>query len=250
LVKGCICIFRDTTEIEELQKQIAMAEKLAALGRITSGITHEIRNPLLPIRNASQHLLENYQDQADGQMVKLLKIIQEESERLNRFLQQLVSLNRDTFFATGECDLLQVLEETLLLLNYGIVKNDIKLELDIGPKDIRIPLNEDNLKQIFLNLILNAIDAIVLKEKEKDRKICIKVEKEMDYSIVEINDTGIGMTKDELAKAFDPFYTTKDDGTGIGLPIIHNIVTSSGGKISMESKLDKGTQVTLLLPIA
>ncbi len=135
-LKSCICIFRDNTEIERLQKQIAMADKLAALGRLTSGITHEIRNPpLLPIRNASEYLLNKYsKDGKDEELIKLLSIIREESERLNRFLAQLVNLNKDTLFSKGECEVVNILEETLILLSYGINKNNINLKLDIQSK--------------------------------------------------------------------------------------------------------------------
>lgn len=249
-LKTCICIFRDTTEIEKLQKQIAMADKLAAIGRLTSGITHEIRNPLLPIRNASEYLLSKYKNENDEELVKLLGIIREESERLNRFLGQLVNLNKDTYFTKGKCDLSKTLEETLVLLNYGIKKNDINLFIKLTSQEIYIPLNEDNLKQIFLNIILNSIDAIVLNHRDKPREISIEVNLECDYVVIEISDTGIGITKGEITKVFDPFYTTKDNGTGIGLPIVHNIINGSGGKISIDSEEGNGSRITLLLPLA
>ena len=250
-LKSCICIFRDNTEIERLQKQIAMADKLAALGRLTSGITHEIRNPLLPIRNASEYLLNKYsKDGKDEELIKLLSIIREESERLNRFLAQLVNLNKDTLFSKGECEVVNILEETLILLSYGINKNNINLKLDIQSKKVKVSLNEDNMKQIFLNLILNSIDAINLNPSNKPRNIHIKIDVKQDNSIIEIVDTGIGIPKDEIHKIFDPFYTTKDNGTGIGLPIIHNIITSSSGKIKAESREKHSTKITLLLPLA
>src|SRR5699024_5590858 len=147
-LKSCICIFRDNTEIEELQKQIAMADKLAALGRLTSGISHEIRNPLLPIRNASEYLSTEYNGENE-KILKLLSIIREESERLNRFLGQLTDLNKDTFFSAGECNLVDTLEEVLVLLDYGIKKNNIDLNLDIDCGIVKLPLNEDNMKQFL-----------------------------------------------------------------------------------------------------
>lgn len=106
------------------------------------------------------------------------------------------------------------------------------------------------MKQIFLNLILNSIDAINLNPSNKPRNIHIKIDVKQDNSIIEIVDTGIGIPKDEIHKIFDPFYTTKDNGTGIGLPIIHNIITSSSGKIKAESREKHSTKITLLLPLA
>lgn len=252
-LKSCICIFRDNTEIEKLQKQIAMADKLAALGRLTSGITHEIRNPLLPIRNASEYLLGIYNRdrhrENSEEIIKLLSIISEESERLNRFLGQLVNLNKDTFFVTGECDLVKILQETLTLIGYGIRKSDIKLALDIRREKVKVPFNEDNMKQIFLNLMLNAIDAINLNKENGDGCIRILIDVEDNYATIEIKDNGIGIPKGEIHKIFDPFYTTKSNGTGIGLPIIHNIISNSTGKILVKSEENCGTTMTLLLPI-
>lgn len=250
-LKSCICIFRDNTLIEKLERQIAMADKLSALGRLTAGITHEIRNPLLPIRNASAYLLRKYRnDENNKDVVKLLSIIREESERLNRFLDQLVDLNKDSLFTIGECNLEEVLEDTLVLLKYSINKNNIVLNLNIKDKDIILPFNKDNLKQVFLNLLLNSIDAINLNDSHKPRKIFINAESRYDYSIIEIIDTGVGISKEELDKVFDPFYTTKDSGTGIGLPIVLNIINNSGGKMSIESSENNGTKATLLIPLA
>lgn len=249
-LKSCICIFRDTTEIEKLQVQLALDDKLSALGRLTSVIAHEIRNPLLPIRNASEYLLNKYsEDDNNEELVKLLGIIREESERLNRFLGQLVNLNKDTLFEIGECDLVKVLEETLTLLSYGIRQNNINLNININYKKIRVPFNEDNIKQIFLNLILNSIDGINLDNGSKTGNIDIKIDKEGDKSIVEIKDTGIGIHSKDIDKIFDPFYTTKTNGTGLGLSAVHNILTNSKGEIIIESEEGLGTKVTILLPL-
>lgn len=145
--------------------------------------------------------------------------------------------------------MVKILEETIILLNYGIKAKGIKLDLDSYSSEINISLNEDNLKQIFLNIILNSIDAISLNPINIAGEINISIKEGKDYVVIEIVDTGIGMSKEELTKIFDPFYTSKEDGTGIGLPIIHNIVNSSGGQIFVDSKINKGTKVTLLLPI-
>jgi len=256
-MKNFICIFRDNTEIEILQRQITMADKLAALGRLTAGIVHEIRNPLLPIRNASEYLLKKYENnevnESNGNnkdVVKLLSIIREESERLNRFLGQLININKDSLFSIGTSNLEEVLNDTLSLLKYGIESSNISLSLNSAKKDIILAYNKDNLKQILLNLILNSIDAINLNDIKRPRNIDIVISLKSNYSIVEIIDSGIGIPKEELDKVFDPFYTTKDSGTGIGLPIVFNIVNSVRGKILIDSSENIGTKITLLLPLA
>lgn len=255
-LKSCICIFRDNTEIEILQRQVAFADKLTALGRLTAGIVHEIRNPLLPIRNASEYLLSKYRDSENNtdnagnkDVANLLSIISEESERLNRFLGQLANMNNDSLFFIGTSNLGEVLDETLTLLKYNIKNSSITLNVDIKSKNVTVPYNKDNLKQIFINLLLNAIDAINLNNCTKPRRIHITVTEKIDCSMVEIEDTGIGISKTEIDKVFDPFYTTKESGTGIGLSIVFNIINSSGGKILISSDKNTGTKVTLLLPL-
>ena len=247
-VKKCICIFTDITEMEKLQRQITLTDKLSALGRLTAGITHEIRNPLLPIRNASEHLLKNYKDDGKNlETIKLLKIIIEESERLNRFLGQLSNLSRDSISSNGESDFKRVLDNTLLLLKYNLNSSGIQLDIDIDRGEIILPCSEDNLKQIILNIILNAIDAIN-KNYNNTKEINIEALIHEDHFILEIADTGIGMSKDEINNIFDPFYTTKEDGTGLGLPLSLNIVEKINGRILVESFLGVGSKVTLIIP--
>lgn len=249
-VKSCICIFRDNTEIEKLQRQVAMVDKLTALGRLTAGLVHEIRNPLLPIRNASEYLLSKYShEENSNELTKLLKIIREESERLNRVLDQLVNMNKDSFYSMGQCFLHEVVEEVLTLLSYTINKNSIELKLNYDDNDILLPYNKDNLKQVFINLLLNAIDAIKSNAETKERIIGISIIRRSNYAVVDISDNGIGISKKNINLIFDPFYTTKEEGTGIGLSIVFNIIKNSGGDISIESDLNMGTKVLLMLPL-
>ena len=249
-IKSCICIFRDNTEIEKLQRQVALSDKLAALGRLTAALVHEIRNPLLPIRNASEYLLSKYGDNGDNtELVNLLMIIREESERLNRVTDQLVSMNKDSFSAIGTCYLNEVLDEVLTLLNYTISKNSIKLNVHPAAHDILLPYNKDNLKQVFINLVLNAIDALILKNEQNERIIEIKIQKNINCATVDIMDNGRGISKQDINLIFDPFYTTKEGGTGIGLYIAFNIIKNSGGEIIIESAVNRGTTVSLTLPV-
>lgn len=249
-IKSCICIFRDTTEIEKLQRQIAMADKLAALGRLTAGLVHEIRNPLLPIRNASEYLLSKYGlEENNAELYSLLNIIREESERLNRVIDQLVSMSKDSYYSIGSCYLDEIIDEVITLLNYTINKNEIRLNLEFKTRDILLPYNKDNLKQVFINLLLNSIDALKLKEGEDVCIIDVRIEKKSNYAFIDIKDNGIGISKKDINLIFDPFYTTKEGGTGIGLSIVFNIIKKSGGDIFIESDINKGTTVSLMLPI-
>jgi len=249
-IKSCICIFRDNTEIEKLQKQIFMADKLAALGRLTAGLVHEIRNPLLPIRNASEYLLSKYGDEENNiELSILLNIIREESNRLNRVIDQFVSMSKDSYYLIGSCCLDEIIDEVLTLLKFTINKNEIRLNLEYINRKIELPYNKDNLKQVFINLLLNAIDALKLKEDKDDRIIEIRIENKSNYAFIDIKDNGIGISEKDINLIFDPFYTTKEYGSGIGLSIVFNIIKKSGGDIFIDSNINKGTMVSLMLPI-
>lgn len=248
-IKSCICIFRDNTEIEKLQKQIVMADKLTALGRLTAGLVHEIRNPLLPIRNASEYLLSKYGSEEKIELTNLLNIIKEESNRLNRVTEQLVSMSKDSYYSMGSCYLDEVIDEVLILLKFTIKKNKIKLNLKYNANEIILPYNKDNLKQVFINLLLNSIDALKLKKEDDERIIEIHINKKFKDVYIEVMDNGIGISNKDINLIFDPFFTTKECGTGIGLSIVFNIIKKSGGEIFIESDEYKGTTVSLILPV-
>ncbi|WMJ77516.1 MULTISPECIES: GAF domain-containing sensor histidine kinase [unclassified Sedimentibacter] len=247
-IKSCICIFRDNTEIEKLQRQIVMADKLAALGRLTAGLVHEIRNPLLPIRNASEYLLSKYGNEGT-ELSNLLNIIKEESNRLNRVTDQLVSMSKDSYYSIGNCYLDEVIDEVLTLLKYTINKNEIKLNIEYNSDEIILPYNKDNLKQVFINLLLNSIDALKSIKENKERIIEIRINKKTYDAYIDIKDNGTGISKNDINLIFDPFFTTKECGTGIGLSIVFNIIKKLGGDIFIESDISRGTTVSLMLPI-
>lgn len=247
--KGCICIFRDNTEIEKLQQQIMRAEKLAAIGRVTAGIAHEIRNPLLPIRTACQLLLKKMSEENSSEQIsRLLNIIHEESERLNRFLDEFIGMSKEMKQLKGKSLLGEVLGEILILVKPNTDKNGIKILLEFSNGDIWIPIAKDHAKQIFLNLLLNSIDAVNGTNNEQ-KKIIIKVEMKSEKVIVEFSDNGIGIKEEDLNQIFDPFYTTKENGTGLGLPTVHNLLSIVGGEIFVDSKLNDGTKFTIILPV-
>lgn len=249
MVKSCICIFRDVTEWEELQRQVMLTDKLSALGRLTAGITHEIRNPLLSIRNASQYIYNKLKKNNDNEdIIKLINIITEESDRLNRFLGQLANLSKDNIVTDGVCNFNEVLDNILLLLNYNLRNSRIDLKLDLGCNKIIIACNEDNLRQVLLNILLNAIDALN-NDHVPNKEIRIKGRVEDQHFHLTIEDTGKGISKMDLNNVFDPFFTTKENGTGLGLPLTLNIVDSIGGKIKISSTINLGTKVYLTLPI-
>lgn len=253
-IDGCICIFRDNTETEKFQRQVIKAEKLAAIGKLTSGITHEIRNPLLPIMTASEFLISKTNNNFNNEeTIKLLDIIYKESKRLNRFLDQFSIMDNKNLSFDGKALIIESLEETILLINPSLKERNILLIKKHPKQDFYLNLPKDQIKQIFLNLILNAIDSINEKDDNQSSQNNIKVyisKDDKDNALIEIEDTGKGIKEEDITNIFDPFYSTKEKGTGLGLPIINNLITAYGGKVLVESQYGKGSKFSLVIPIS
>lgn len=234
---GYIIIFIDNTENEKLKEQIIRAEKMSAIGKVTSGITHEVRNPLLPIMTASEFLLKN--SKIENNYKELLEIIYKESKRLNEFLDNLSVIDNKKHQKTdNKSYILHNLEETLTLLNPLLIKNNIVIEINSSlKKDILVSLSNDETKQVFLNLILNSVEAIMEKREyfETNNIITISVKLEGKKCYIEIVDRGYNLKLDSK-EIFDPFYSTKINGTGLGLTVVNNLLMEAGGKIDLEFK--------------
>lgn len=244
----CICVFRDNTEIGRLQKQLMVAEKLAAVGTLTAGMTHEIRNPLLPISSASEYLYHKYRNVSE-ELDTLLKIIKDESDRLNKLLSQLSALYKNGMFVKGESHVATVIEEILILLNYALVKKAIRLDTSEIDDTLMVGMSNDNLKQVAINVLLNAIDAITEDCSEEQRQISVCAYAKENQGIIRVSDTGRGIKKEDLDKIFDPFFSTKDTGSGIGLSLVYRMVANVGGTVQVESEEGKGTVVRIVLPL-
>lgn len=253
-IEGCICIFRDNTEKEKIQKQMIKTEKLATIGRLTSGITHEIRNPLLPIMTSSEFLIsqiENNNVDNKKEIIKLLNIIHEESRRLDRFLDEISVMDKRNLNIGDKTLAMETFEETILLIRHSLKKDNIYLNVNYADDDFYLPLSKDELKQIFLNLLLNSIDAINEKKKYIDgvNKIKVSFSQKRDKALIEIIDTGQGIKKKNIDNVFNPFYSTRNKGTGLGLFIVNNIITYFGGEIAIESIYKQKTKISIKIPI-
>lgn len=247
--KGYIFIFRDMTQMEQLHERLNRYQKMVTFGKWTSCISHEIRNSLLPIRTSVQLLKKRVEPLlADPQLADLMDVLETESERLNRFLNEL-SENRDFSQQPRDCALLcEALEETLSLVQSQMEENRIRCQVST-PAPFWVPLPKDQLKQIFLNLFLNSIDALEHADKRKERRIKIEVVSPNEQAEVHFYDNGIGIPQKYRDSLFDPFFTTKEKGTGLGLYNIQKQLLEVGGDIRVDSEEGRGTLVTMLFPI-
>ncbi|MDO8137113.1 MAG: PAS domain S-box protein [Candidatus Brocadiales bacterium] len=239
-----VAAFRDIAEHKRLQMELFQSEKMAAIGQLAAGVAHEIRNPLTVI-GSSIYYLKDVLTNEDKNVKEHLRIIQEEINRCQRIINQLLGFSRRAKSALEECDLNTLIEDTLSLVGKELQVNNIKVVKDFHPL-LPLHLNADDMKQALLNLILNARDAM-----PSGGTLRIATQRDSDAQVkVFISDTGCGIPKKELKRIFLPFYTTKETGrgTGLGLYSVHSAVRRAQGSIKVESSEGKGSTFTLLLP--
>jgi len=233
--------------LQETQLHLMQAEKMASLGVLTAGVAHEINNPLNFIMGGYIGL-ENYFNETgsykDERIPILLSSIQTGIDRASDIIKGLNQFSRNNETLTEVCDIHLIINNCLLILNNQL-ENKIEVQKNFTNEVFSVTGNVGKLHQVFINILSNSIHAI-----EHEGKISITTYKQEGNIIIEIIDTGVGISKTNLKKITDPFYTTKDPGkgTGLGLSIAYRIIQDHKGKIEFQSELTKGTSVKINLP--
>ena len=225
------------------------AERLAAVGQLAAGLAHEIRNPLTAIRSTMQYLLGSLPAGDSGH--RLVTEILGEVDRINGTVGGLLSLSRPVELRQQRLDFREPLGGALQLLRAQAAEQAVELESDMGGEPVDVLGDAGQLRQVFLNLLLNALQSM-----PGGGRIAVEVRPWVPHAVAaepswveaRIADSGPGMSAEELRRVFDPFYTTKRDGTGLGLAICHGIVAQHGGEIQLEGELGKGTTALVRLP--
>ncbi len=240
---GRVILFRDMTEMRRLKQEIIRSQRLASLGSLAAGVAHEIRNPLSSLKGFATYFRERYEDNPDDRETAETMI--SEVDRLNRVITQLLEFARPLTMNRRPTSLQTVIRHALRTVEGQARERGIIIEESLPPEIGQIPLDADRISQVLLNLFLNAIAAM-----EQGGLLRVSLERRDDRTIrIAIADTGAGIRKEDLPRVFDPYFTTKPAGTGIGLPIVQKIVEAHGGEILLESEPGKGTTATLLLPV-
>jgi PAS domain S-box-containing protein len=248
-VTAVVSILHDLTEIRELERrrveqQLFESEKLAAVGRLAASIAHEVNNPLEAIKNAL-YLMQTGSD--FDQNLRFLEIARKETERVSHIIRQMLGFAR----RPGDVDWVdvnQLLEETFVLLEKKMRQQRIKITRQLDPALPRIRARADQLRQVFLNLIINAQQAIT--GEGEIRISTSRYEQALQPSIVvELSDSGVGIAEDDLARIFDPFFSTGKKGTGLGLWVTQDIVRQHGGRIEVSSDIGRGTVFSIVLQV-
>jgi signal transduction histidine kinase len=225
-------------------KHIYQTDRLAVIGQLAAGAAHEIRNPLTSIKSAIQYVKDDIQE---PRKQKMIQSVLSEVDRINEILTGLLSFSRQNNPVKREFDLAALIDQTLELIRNTRMKKQIKLTATYFAPSMPIVADRDQIKQVLVNIILNAMDAID-DEGEIDVDINpVKIEGEMFYTIT-VNDNGRGISEESLEKLFDPFYTTKEDGTGLGLSISYGIIHRHKGSIDVCNRTEGGAQVVIRLP--
>jgi two-component system, NtrC family, sensor histidine kinase HydH len=229
-------------ELQQNFERMKRTERLYALGQLSAGLAHEIRNPLASIEGATAILLR--EPPSEERRVEFLDIIQKECRRLNRLLTNFLNFAKPAPPEYQTIALGQVIDSVIGLAEHTVRRNQIRLRKDLPENLPAVECDPGQLTQVLLNLTINSMQAmpeggeIVLGAHRRGRNIAI-----------EVRDQGSGISEQDMERIFDPFFTTKETGTGLGLPVAHQIATGQGGVLSAVRNPDKGMTFTLELPL-
>lgn len=233
-------------------KRMYRTDRLAVLGELAAGAAHEIKNPLTSIRSTIQYLSNDFDVGSEkGQMMHELL---NETERINKIVQGLLSFARPSELNSMEINLEQLINQTLLLVNNTLKKQRIEVEFEYFTEQTTIMGDAEQLKQVCLNIILNAVEAMKENDESHPRTLYISMEEgtlidvRSRYLLISFEDTGKGIDEEDIENVFNPFFTTKEEGTGLGLAICFGIINRHKGELEVRSTLGKGTCFTIKLP--
>ncbi len=236
--------FRDITEKHRLEKYLAQTEKLASIGQLASGVAHEINNPLGVIKCYS-NLISKGQD-ADSQTLKDVAVIQKHTDQCKSVVEALLNFARVSAPQKGYTDMQRCVDEVLSVIEPQMQKDGISIATEFGEKLPQLIVDSQKIQQVLMNLLLNAQQAM-----PGGGRIAVKTFLQKDLLVVEIADTGVGISDKHIDRIFDPFFTTKDagQGTGLGLSVSYGIMEQHGGKIEVYSSPGKGSTFKVILPL-
>ena len=237
-------IQKTTADLRKTEAQLIRSEKLAALGQLAAGIAHEIRNPLTSINILIHSLTENFPPEDSPR--EDLKVIEEEIDRINEILDRFLRFAKPAPPLLERTEVASIFEETLQLIRPRMEKQRVHVQKEFEGLPI-ILMDREQIKQVALNLLLNAVQAM-----PRGGTLMLRGQNSRDgqWIKISIQDSGIGIPDEDMNKLFDPFFSTREGGIGLGLSIAHRIIDQHHGKIEVESALGKGTLFTLWLPVS
>ncbi|MBW1896676.1 MAG: PAS domain S-box protein [Deltaproteobacteria bacterium] len=240
---GYVFIFRDLTEVRRLEQEVERSRRLAAIGNLAAGVAHEIRNPLSSIKGFATYFRERFKDEPQDQNTADTMI--QEVERLDRVIGQLLEFARPSGLKIRPVRVDELIEHSLKLVESDARTRGVEVTSTV-PADLSpIAMDADRMNQVLLNLYLNAIQAM---NKGGTLDVEVTRDEQSKQTRITVADTGPGIDPSDRERIFDPYFTTKPAGTGLGLTIVHKIMEAHGGDVDVYSASNTGTMVTLILP--
>jgi PAS domain S-box-containing protein len=256
---GAMAMVYDLTRIKALEQNAQRADRLSSIGTLAAGMAHEIKNPLVSIKTFSQLLPKQYDDPEFRDT--FTDIVPHEVERINSIVKRLLDFASPKPSSYHGQDLCAIIREVLTLVRNQVEHEEVTVATSYAKSRMRVYGDEQQLHQVFLNLFLNALDAL---RQTDGGLLSIKVEfgrmrsldegidplHEVECAVVTVSDTGDGIEPEMVQRIFTPFFTTKEEGCGLGLAVVHGIITEHGGEIEVHSSKGEGTQFVISLPLA
>lgn len=242
---GLVVLLRDITEVSRLEVQLRRSDKLAALGTLSAGVAHEVKNPLHAL-GLNLHLLqaEIVPGPPDGNAVRAyLDVLRSELQRLDRIVENFLRFAKPSVPEVKPVDVATLVERVLGLVAFEAADDGVGIETHLDPELSSIPGDEGQLSQVFLNVIINALQAM-----PAGGSLVVTTRRDGDWAEVAVKDTGPGIAEAVLPHVFDPYFTTRPSGVGLGLAIAHRIVQGHQGSLDVESRVGSGTTMIIRLP--
>jgi PAS domain S-box-containing protein len=247
-VTGYFGIHRDLSEKKTLEKQLIHTQKMESIGTLAAGIAHEVGNPLASI----SALVQVAQRCTTDDLVKeKLELVKNQVNRISKIIRDLVDFSRPSNYELQLTDINKNLSEAVEITKVGVKAKDVVYELKLNNKIPLLPLVADQIQQVFVNILLNATDAILESQKKEKKIVVISDLNGNNEVVVTFWDNGIGISDENIPKIFEPFFTTKKEGkgTGLGLWVSYGIIKSFQGDIKVSSSYNQSTTFTIILPI-
>ena len=240
---GKVMLIRDLTKVKRLESELQRSERLAVIGKMAAGVAHELRNPLSSIKGLTLLLKSKLAAESDG--VEAADTLVREVERLNRSIGELFDYAKPGRLILEPFQITTILDKTLSLVEPELAIYGVRLDREVAEGLPNVLIDKDKLSQVFLNILLNALQA--MEDIEGQRILTVKLHGENGWVLLSIADTGCGIASQNLKKIFDPYFTTKNNGTGLGLALSLKIVEEHGGKLLVSSVVGEKTGFQLKL---
>jgi signal transduction histidine kinase len=240
-IVGCYVIAKDITEQKRKDELLMKSEKLTVAGQLAAGVAHEIRNPLTAIKGFVQLM-----GSSEAYMPKYFPIVKEELERIELIIKELLMLAKPQAIQMKRTDLTTLIEDVVLLVEAQAILQNIEVRLTLAGHRCFIQCDANQIKQVFINFLKNAIEAM---PQGGVIEVALEISSE-EEPVIRIQDQGYGISEEQLRMIGEPFYSTKEEGTGLGMLVSYKIIENHSGRIRISSEVGVGTTIIVTFPVS